>query len=396
MIMRKYSVFFPAFFAFLLFACKKNLDQQANVPANNSFTVSEAKSWFNTTNQNQKSLSASKKNSNSFLKFRPLWEKAINDEDDKFFIVESPIIFDQAAGYLIGNRDESKVNSVARLLVLKSKQSGEVFSVLMHIYSDDGKPMHDITYTRRDKNFTGHIFFTDMGEEFVNGWQYKNGKIVKRSGKSAGNGHVSRMVEPDEGCSEIEFRVYKRTCFYDGGDETCTSWEYQYSFYGPYCSGTGTGSVELNETNYYTTIEPNSENALGMYSDEEDVDPNTGLITMNVGYKWKCGKGSTRILSNFYNWAYWSYETGVVEKVNANDLWKFQSLAHSSIQRIGQTPLMFEYTHELGYAVPNILSDRRAARMEIEFIVYQKIVGPGGLAQTRSWTVPAQTNCLAP
>jgi len=160
----------------------------------------------------------------------------------------------------------------------------------------------------------------------------------------------------------------------------------------PPCDDNGCPQVVYLEEYAATTIEAVTEDALATLG-TETTDPNTGRITLNVGYNWKCGQGSSIIMSGSFNWTYWSYETGVVEKQNPSDTWKFQSLTHSSIQRIGQTDPLHNYTHQLGYAVPNILDGRRLARMEIEYVVYQQVIQTGS---TKSWHVPARTICKAP
>ena len=118
---------------------------------------------------------------------------------------------------------------------------------------------------------------------------------------------------------------------------------------------------------------------------------------MNVCYSWICVNVSTLIFGSAYNWKYWSYETGTVEKLNQNDTWKFQGpLTHSSIQRVGTTPPTHNFTVELGYAVSNVLTGRRQAQMDVEFVVYEQVNSGTGFNQVKSYRRNGTTKCLAP
>lgn len=125
----------------------------------------------------------------------------------------------------------------------------------------------------------------------------------------------------------------------------------------------------------------------------EEVDLSTGEIHWNASYEWRCGTGQSQFLGNIFNWSYYSYETGALKKMNTNDTWKFETLEHNSIQRIGTTSPTSIYSESLGNAVSNIAPNMRTARMDVNFVVYRQVIQTGSV---RSWEVRSFVICKAP
>jgi hypothetical protein len=119
----------------------------------------------------------------------------------------------------------------------------------MWIYSSNGKKAN-ISYTKRSNDFSGHIFFTDLNDIFINGWVYENGKIIQASGAKLSSRTYIRMQPLQEGCYTYEIYNYERICnYYNDGTVECTEWEYTGSTTETYCYDGGTGTGEYDDEN---------------------------------------------------------------------------------------------------------------------------------------------------
>lgn len=113
------------------------------------------------------------------------------------------------------------------------------------------KTANSITYTKRDRDFTGYIFFTDLYGAFINGYQYNSGKIVRETNPR--NTQVSRMALPND-CGTVEVQVWERECYTVGTVDYCTSWQYAYSYNLRFCSG---GSTSSSSGTVYNSVGDN-------------------------------------------------------------------------------------------------------------------------------------------
>jgi hypothetical protein len=139
----------------------------------------------------------------------------------------------------------------------------------MWIYSYKGRNTNNITYTKRDLDFSGHIFFTNLNENFINGYVYENGKITKASGPKLSSRTSTRMQPLQEGCNSYEIYNYERICdYYNDGTVECTEWQFIGSTTETYCYGGGSGNGEYDDENYTQT----------------NVDENQSIIDSLQGY----------------------------------------------------------------------------------------------------------------
>jgi hypothetical protein len=395
-----FSLLFSALISF--YSCKK--DVSSGESESSKFTIEEARTWFTKEAQPRNSSSKISKT------FTVLWTTARTSEDNKHFVMECHLKFDQTPGFLVKDSGKQisaykQINGDIRLVLLKSKTDNEIRAFLMNMYSNTGSILEKNSYCNVDKDFDGFVFFTDLEGRFVNGWQYHAGNIIRSSkadgkSKKSNSSLIGAFVQPVDECGWVQFDTYQRTCFYQDDTEIgCTEWQFMYSELRYFCNdgggGGGTGEVQYD----YVTTAIESNTVVESFTEEPDrlygtqsIDPITHAIKLNARWEWICGKGSTLWLSNYYNWSCYSYETGELQKAHATDLWQIQTLTHSSIQRIGQTAPSHEYTHELAYAVSNIADDKLTARMDIKFVVYERIAG---LTQTKSWAIPNSTICVA-
>lgn len=92
-----------------------------------------------------------------------------------------------------------------------------------------------------------------MDGEFINGWIYEEGKIIKKSRKnnSRPNGRVMLPVDPQEYVTYVT-TWYERYCnIHHDGSQTCSEWHYLYQTSVTYCpvnNEVGGGGVEYVTT----------------------------------------------------------------------------------------------------------------------------------------------------
>ena len=129
------------------------------------------------------------------LEVKPDWEKATVSSNAKERVVETYLYM---KGGLIFGLPETKqkfdetgdkrymnTSSYTRLVIKTRLDNGETDGFFMSVVSSveyleltDFKPFGKVGYIDRDKRFSGQIKFHNLDGEFVNGWVYKNGKIV--------------------------------------------------------------------------------------------------------------------------------------------------------------------------------------------------------------------------
>ncbi len=228
-------------------SCKKNTQEviSSDVPQvlQTKLSIAEAKNWYSTS-LGTGSISNAKigTDRNKLGKFVPLWDKALNSEDDKYYVVESPVKFDTTIGYSVKTADKSPsvpINGTTKLLILKDKKTGEIISALMHIYSSTGSGAEQNNYGKRDGKFSGVIFFTDIDGNFINGWKYENGKITGQSKTSSSSPKNNNKEAPV--CTTNTVSIYGHWCWYDeyGNASDCGPWEFLYSYSETTCSDYG-------------------------------------------------------------------------------------------------------------------------------------------------------------
>lgn len=294
---------FTAYAVICLSGCKKNSQEDLSPGIHQSmFSIADAKQWYSASGNLKASFSNARTDTfkNKFGKFTPVWDKALNTEDSKYYIVESPLQFDNAPGYSVKGADKSipVINGSTRLLVLKHKETGVITSALMHIYSSTGSGTEKITYGKRDDGFSGRIFFTDIDGNFFNGWKYENGKVTGKSKIALNKRNNYKLAPTDLGgdaCTTYTVYILMRTCYYDmsGHLLECTPWEVLFSYPEDTCPGAGDGAIneptcdqsevdkaieEFNNYILFTDASSYNEAAASI----PGGDPITGVLTVDV------------------------------------------------------------------------------------------------------------------
>lgn len=336
------------FLIFFISGCKKNEINLVEATFNNSLSIEEAKNWYtSSTTSSQSSISKRNSSKRLFNDFVPKWNNAVATSDENYEIVELPLQFAKNPGFTAADTSEKvkqRINGVTHLLILKDKKTGNMKSVLMNIFSDNGIADSSITYSKRKANFNGNIFFTNLNGDFINGWQYENGKITNRLGKlknenksgSISNRNVSpNNIKEDPDCSMAEYRVYERICYFGEPESSCTQWYYIGSIYVNTCptgaGGDGGGGVDEDDE---------AENLCEKY--KNNFLSNTNVVSETIGFEivpidlLKKYKNPRWMILKNLTWNLYSQEKGIVKLIDpGNDTWVWESLTHESIGMTG-------------------------------------------------------------
>lgn len=159
-------------------------------PQASSLTVAQAKSWFLTREiapvMMLKSSKAGKRTDCT-----PDWEHAFASNNDDYEVVEAPITSqihfsfstEESMDLSKKNNEPGFLNSSSHFIVQKNKRTGLQEGYIMTIIGDADYlkakkfQISNNSYLRKDKDFSGYVLFHDIDGNFVNGWQYKNGKV---------------------------------------------------------------------------------------------------------------------------------------------------------------------------------------------------------------------------
>jgi len=266
------------------------------------FSINEAKSWFS---QNIQKVEPANNRIVGIENFKPDWEKAINTEDDNYLIVECPIKFNQTPGFLVSNtvsneKSNKLINGKTILLILKNKKSKYVQSSFMHIFSDKAVTEFS-TYSRKGKDFCGVVFFTRLNGQFINGWIYKDGKIIKKSNNKVNQ--IASREGPEEECSNVTTNWYTRTCFYYlDGTSDCTPWIYTGSTTQNYCLGSGTGGYPTDVYNESSESSLNVDCKSFAYTKTSTANwQEAGLNNIRLKWVWAAGSNSGMVKELYIN-----------------------------------------------------------------------------------------------
>ncbi|MBI1342914.1 MAG: hypothetical protein GC171_08275 [Terrimonas sp.] len=316
----------------LCFSCRKETTQSSAVKnESNSLSVNAAREWF--VNHPHHSANPQSKTVFRFSgDIRPDWEAARASEDDTYYFVECPLQSGVTPGFRIKKGNAPKGNDIngrTRLLVLKDKKNGSLQTVLMHITAYGGTIDPGIQYKQVSNNFSGMIFFTDLGFSFLNGLEYKNGRIVATT-KPVDATSNNRAVEAIEDCYTYYVDTYERECYYHPdapSEDYCTDWQYVGTTPVTTCTNNtegGGGYSSEDIENAVLDFEAKYEIYPAFTVDKIDLisqDP----LERKKRYVWTCGQG-LMIKTQ-------SLDIGVHKKVNNE--WQWKSLTHEKVEIIG-------------------------------------------------------------
>ena len=173
--------------------------------------VLEAKDWFESqaVGGNLPWESANDGESNLF---KPDWKKAFWNEDSEYRVTEVHLVGDEKMVFVSAESaekfretgDQRYMATDTRLVIRTNKETNEKDAFMMVIYPDLSyleknldNPLKDMTYLKRDKDFSGVIYYHDMDGDYVNGWKYIDGTA-----------YAMYPAEPEDNSEDVELRAY--------------------------------------------------------------------------------------------------------------------------------------------------------------------------------------------
>lgn len=191
------------FLFFLLYACIPDewiVDSGHELPMklefgkNSELTITAAKSWYGTHKKPVSRMVTNVHNKWGFL-VSPSWNHAKEWRKGRYEVVEvslrsnvDVIFMDKETNSKkeqMSNEEKKKIMNVGRCVILKDVISGEIRTFNMVVIGSykylmkDKNNLSDNNYLYRKPDFDGKVLYFNTEGEFVNGWIYKNGKIVK-------------------------------------------------------------------------------------------------------------------------------------------------------------------------------------------------------------------------
>ena len=118
------------------------------------------------------------------------WKKGYENRKGKFEVVEVPlltrggaVLMDRETMEKYKDTERGKIRNISRMVIIKNLETGEIINFVMHIvgtydYLMKAKHFEDNSYLYRAPDLSGSVYFYEPEGALVNGWQYKDGKIV--------------------------------------------------------------------------------------------------------------------------------------------------------------------------------------------------------------------------
>jgi len=214
--------------------------------------VLQAKIWYesvypaiNTGNIRIESTGATKTPLNALIK--PNWDKAVSYTRFNKNVVELPLDTAVKLGFTLNKNNSfnfKKNPSKSSFLILNDGKTYTAY--IMTILADSAYLQNNYnklnlnSYSKRDANFSGYVFYSAPGGKLLSGWHYLNGKINKSITPTTSHSSVlqvqsvknSNIQLNDNGCSISSYLVYTGTsCISAGGAApTCTDYYDEYDF----------------------------------------------------------------------------------------------------------------------------------------------------------------------
>jgi len=130
---------------------------------------------------------------NGNLAVKPMWQHSSVEQNNVYQAVEVILQMEKVFNFVDPeamekfkqNKKKEYIQSKTSLIYLVEKKTGKEEMFLMTIspdlsYQEYTKfdPFWKMSYLKRDSKYDGLIFYHNLDGKFVNGWRYKNGKVV--------------------------------------------------------------------------------------------------------------------------------------------------------------------------------------------------------------------------
>jgi hypothetical protein len=190
-----YGLMLSAIIIVTINSCKKDLHTTSGnlkpLTADTSLTA-QAKAWYQSVYPDVKTSTAQVQDAGAAKQdwsktFSPYWAKAQTFVQDSLTIIELPALKKGNMAMTLQkpnpqNFDFSKSPSITSIIIVIYK--GYINAYAMTIIGDSTyiggnyAKLKNNTYRKKDKDFSGMVFYNAMDGTFINGWRYVNGTVT--------------------------------------------------------------------------------------------------------------------------------------------------------------------------------------------------------------------------
>ena len=185
-------LFLVPLLAVTFYSCLENVFE-AEIPKPNEisrFGVADAQNWFET-NHSMEPGKVALRNGETALTPVLDWNIAELSSNPDWEVVELPWEYEEdkeifALGSVWQHAQENGTipDNVIRLIVMQNRKTGDTYAFKMKIAPapdyllQNGENLHTNMYLDRDSELSGVVMFYWLNDVFMNGWLYKDGKII--------------------------------------------------------------------------------------------------------------------------------------------------------------------------------------------------------------------------
>lgn len=160
---------------------------------NKELTTAIARQWFEANMTPVVTMRSSEAKDVQAAMVKPKWEDAYEANRGKYEVVQTPILTRGRRMFVDAEtqsefekiRGQKYLRNAARMVIRKDLKTGEIRSFITVFvgsleYMKKSKRMGRNSYLYRETNFDGKVLFFEPNGGLINGWKYRNGKIVAK------------------------------------------------------------------------------------------------------------------------------------------------------------------------------------------------------------------------
>lgn len=158
---------------------------------NKELTTAIARQWFETNMTPVVTMRSSEAKDVQAAMVKPKWEDAYEANRGRYEVVQTPILTRGRRMFVDAEtqsefekiRGQKYLRNAARMVIRKDLKTGEIRSFIAIFvgsldYMKKSKKMGRNSYLYRESDFDGKVLFFEPNGGLINGWKYRNGKII--------------------------------------------------------------------------------------------------------------------------------------------------------------------------------------------------------------------------
>ena len=160
---------------------------------NKELTTAIARQWFEANMTPVVTMRSSEAKDVQAAMVKPKWEDAYEANRGKYEVVQTPILMRGKRIFVDAEtqkefekiRGQKYLRNAARMVIRKDLRTGEIRSFITVFvgsleYMKKSKKMGRNSYLYKESDFDGKVLFFEPNGGLINGWKYRNGKIVAK------------------------------------------------------------------------------------------------------------------------------------------------------------------------------------------------------------------------